>query len=190
MGLLLSRLYDALSSFSNETPSRILMLGLDAAGKTTILYKVKLNETVQTIPTIGFNVETVTPAPGITFTVWDIGGQDKIRPLYRHYFDKTEGLIFVVDSSDRDRFLEARDELFGIVSDEHMSTVPVVIIANKADLPTAAKPSELIEKLNLHSLSRRRWFVQSACALNGDGIVEAMQQLSKMIKDNKKMISN
>ncbi|CAF5143539.1 unnamed protein product, partial [Rotaria socialis] len=63
-------------------------------------YKVKLNETVQTIPTIGFNVETVTPAPGITFTVWDIGGQDKIRPLYRHYFDKTEGLIFVVDSSD------------------------------------------------------------------------------------------
>jgi signal recognition particle receptor subunit beta len=70
-----------------------------------------------------------------------------------------------------------------------MSTVPVVVIANKSDLPTAIKPSELIEKLNLHSISRRRWYIQSACALNGDGIVEAMQQLSKMIKDNKKNVS-
>ncbi|CAF0890640.1 unnamed protein product [Rotaria sordida] len=186
MGLLISRLYDALSSFSYETPSRILLLGLDGAGKTTILYKVKLNETVQTIPTIGFNVETVTPAPGITFTVWDIGGQDKIRPLYRHYFDKTDGLIFVVDSTDRERFREARDELFGIITHDNMCSVPVVIIANKSDLPTAVKPSELIEQLNLHSISRRRWFIQSACAITGDGIVGAMQQLAQMIKDNRK----
>ncbi|CAF2325150.1 unnamed protein product [Rotaria sp. Silwood2] len=189
MGLIISRLYDALLSFSYETPSRILMLGLDAAGKTTILYKVKLNETVQTIPTIGFNVETVTPAPGITFTVWDIGGQDKIRPLYRHYFDKTDGLIFVVDSSDPERFQEAREELFGIITNENMCSVPVVIIANKSDLPTAVKPSELIEQLNLHSISRRKWFIQSACAITGDGIVEAMQQLAQMIKDNRKKIT-
>ena len=128
----------------------------------------------------------MTPAPGITFTVWDIGGQDKIRPLYRHYFDKTDGLLFVVDSSDRDRLKEARDELFGIITNESMSKVPVVIIANKSDLPTAVQPSELIEQLNLHSISRRRWYIQSACALNGDGIVESMQQLAKMISDNKK----
>ncbi|CAF0787390.1 unnamed protein product [Rotaria sp. Silwood1] len=186
MGLLISRLYDALLSFSYGTPSRILMLGLDAAGKTTILYKVKLNETVQTIPTIGFNVETVTPAPGITFTVWDIGGQHKIRPLYRHYFDKTDGLIFVVDSSDQERFQEARDELFSIITDEHMCSVPFVIIANKSDLPTAVKPSELIQQLNLHSIPRRKWFIQSTCATTGDGVVEAMQQLAQMIKDNRK----
>ncbi len=139
---------------------------------------------------IGFNVETVTPAPGITFTVWDIGGQDKIRPLYRYYFDKTDGLLFVIDSSDRDRFKEARDELFGIITNESMSSVPFVIIANKSDLPTAVKPSELIEQLSLHSISRRRWYIQSACALTGDGIIEGMQQLSKMIKDQKKTISN
>ncbi|CAF4257569.1 unnamed protein product [Adineta steineri] len=190
MGILISRLYDALAAFSNGTPSRILMLGLDAAGKTTILYKVKLNETVQTIPTIGFNVETVTPAPGITFTVWDIGGQDKIRPLYRHYFEKTDGLLFVVDSSDQDRLKEARDELFGIVTHESMSSVPFVIIANKSDLPTAIKPSELIEHLSLHSISRQRWYIQSACAVNGDGLVEAMTQLSNMIKENRKRTHN
>jgi len=139
---------------------------------------------------IGFNVETVTPAPGITFTVWDIGGQDKIRPLYRHYFDKTDGLLFVIDSSDRDRLKEARDELFGIITNESMSSVPIVIIANKSDLPMAIKPSELIEQLSLHSISRQRWYIQSACALTGDGIVEGMQQLSKMIKDKRKATYN
>ncbi|CAF1167484.1 unnamed protein product [Adineta steineri] len=169
MGILISRLYEALTAFSNDTPSRILMLGLDAAGKTTILYKVKLNETVQTIPTIGFNVETVTPDPGISFTVWDIGGQDKIH---------------------HDRFKEARNELFSIVTDESMSSVPFVIIANKSDLPTAIKPSELIEHLSLHSISRRRWYIQSACAVNGEGLVEAMQQLSNMIKENRKLTHN
>ncbi len=135
-------------------------------------------------------METVTPAPGITFTVWDIGGQDKIRPLYRHYFDKTDGLLFVVDSSDQERLKEARDELFGIITNESMSTVPVVIIANKSDLPTAIKPSELIQQLSLHSIARRRWYIQSACALTGDGIVEGMQQLSKMIRDKRKTTSN
>jgi small GTP-binding protein len=127
----------------------------------------------------------VTPAPGITFTVWDIGGQDKIRPLYRHYFEKTDGLLFVVDSSDRDRLQEARNELFGIITNESMTSVPFVVIANKSDLPMALKPSELIEQLSLHSISRRRWYIQSACALTGDGIVEGMQQLSKMIKEQK-----
>ena len=135
---------------------------------------------------IGFNVETVTPAPGITFTVWDIGGQHQIRPLYRYYFEKTDGLLFVIDSSDRDRIEEARDELFGIINNGSMSTVPVVILANKMDVTTAMKPSELIERLSLHSIPRQRWFVQSACALTGDGIIEGMQQLSKMIKETRK----
>merc|ERR1719329_2012263 len=81
---------------------RILMVGLDAAGKTTILYKFKLGEVVTTIPTIGFNVETV-EYKNISFTMWDVGGQDRIRPLWRRYYQGTNGLIYVVDSNDRDR---------------------------------------------------------------------------------------
>ncbi|KAG8081150.1 hypothetical protein GUJ93_ZPchr0007g4372 [Zizania palustris] len=88
----------------------------DAAGKTTILYKLKLGEIVTTIPTIGFNVETV-EYKNISFTVWDVGGQDKIRPLWRHYFQNTQGLIFVVDSNDRDRVVEARDELHRMLNE-------------------------------------------------------------------------
>lgn len=89
-------------------------VGLDAAGKTTILYKLKLGEIVTTIPTIGFNVETV-EYKNICFTVWDVGGQDRIRPLWRHYFQNTQGLIFVVDSNDRERIAEAEKELQNMV---------------------------------------------------------------------------
>merc|ERR1711925_61057 len=98
-----------------QTEAKILMVGLDAAGKTTILYKLKLGEIVTTIPTIGFNVETV-EYKNISFTVWDVGGQDKIRPLWRHYFQNTQGLIFVVDSNDRERAQEAKGELNRMLS--------------------------------------------------------------------------
>lgn len=93
---------------------KLSAVGLDAAGKTTILYKLKLGEIVTTIPTIGFNVETV-EYKNICFTVWDVGGQDKIRPLWRHYFQNTQGLIFVVDSNDRERIVEAEKELQNMV---------------------------------------------------------------------------
>ncbi|XP_023611095.1 ADP-ribosylation factor 5 isoform X2 [Myotis lucifugus] len=107
MGLTVSALF---SRIFGKKQMRILMVGLDAAGKTTILYKLKLGEIVTTIPTIGFNVETV-EYKNICFTVWDVGGQDKIRPLWRHYFQNTQGLIFVVDSNDRERVQESADEL-------------------------------------------------------------------------------
>ena len=110
MGLTFSKVFGRLFG---KKDVRILMVGLDAAGKTTILYKLKLGEIVTTIPTIGFNVETV-EYKNISFTVWDVGGQDKIRPLWRHYFQNTQGLIFVVDSNDRERIAEARDELLGL----------------------------------------------------------------------------
>uniref|UniRef100_A0A8C2FKZ7 Zgc:77650 n=1 Tax=Cyprinus carpio TaxID=7962 RepID=A0A8C2FKZ7_CYPCA len=112
MGLTISSLFGRLFG---KKQMRILMVGLDAAGKTTILYKLKLGEIVTTIPTIGFNVETV-EYKNICFTVWDVGGQDKIRPLWRHYFQNTQGLIFVVDSNDRERVAESAEELSKMVS--------------------------------------------------------------------------
>merc|ERR1712063_73256 len=116
MGNLFASLFD---SFFTKKPMRILMVGLDAAGKTTTLYKLKLGEIVTTIPTIGFNVETV-EYRNISFTVWDVGGQGKIRPLWRHYYQGTQGLIFVVDSNDRDRIEDVREELDKMLGDEEM----------------------------------------------------------------------
>lgn len=189
MGITLSQFFSRMSelyrSFSNSE-ARILMVGLDAAGKTTILYKLKLNETVSTIPTIGFNVETVSPCKGLTFTVWDVGGQEKIRPLWRPYFQNTQGLIYVVDSSDLERINEARRELFAVLDSPEMEGVPVVVIGNKQDLPRAFRSRELAQQLALLQHKANPWHVQEACAKNGEGIYEAMHKLSDMVKELEK----
>ena len=106
------------------------MVGLDAAGKTTILYKLKLGEVVTTIPTIGFNVETV-EYKNISFTVWDVGGQDKIRLLWRHYYQNTQGIIFVVDSNDRDRADDAKEELHRMLGEDELKDAVLLVMANK-----------------------------------------------------------
>ena len=147
------------------------MVGLDAAGKTTILYKLKLGEIVTTIPTIGFNVETLS-YKNISFTVWDVGGQDKIRPLWRHYYQNTQGLIFVVDSNDRDRVDNARDELHRMLNEDELREAILLVFANKQDLPNAMNAAEITDKLGLHSLRQRNWYIQSTCATTGDGLYE------------------
>merc|ERR1712072_871371 len=162
---------------------RILMAGLDAAGKTTILYKLKLGEVVTTIPTIGFNVEKV-EYKNISFTVWDVGGQDKIRKLWRHYYQGTQGLIFVIDSSDRDRIEDARDELLKMLADDEMKDAVLLVFANKQDLPNAMSTSEVADKLALHSAPAcrgRQWFIQSTCATTGDGLYEGLDWLSRSV---------
>ncbi|CAF1371813.1 unnamed protein product [Didymodactylos carnosus] len=163
------------------------MLGLDAAGKTTILYKIKLNENLQTIPTIGFNVETVQPCRGVSFTVWDVGGQDKIRQLWKHYYQGTEGLIYVVDSNDRERIAESKSELHEILKSPEMTHVPIVVIANKQDLKDAMSCSDIVQKLGLNELNgKNRWYIQSACAINGDGLLDSMLEMSRLIKEYRK----
>merc|ERR1712083_514155 len=163
---------------------RILMVGLDAAGKTTILYKFKLNEVVTTIPTIGFNVETV-EYKNLRFTVWGIGGQDKIRKLWRHYYQGTHGVIFVVDSTDRDRIEDAREELYKLLGDDEMREAALLVLANKQDLPQAMAGVEVSEKLRLHDLRGRKWFLQTACATSGDGIYEGLDWLARSLSDSR-----
>jgi ADP-ribosylation factor protein 6 len=160
---------------------RVLMLGLDAAGKTTILYKLKLGQGVSTIPTVGFNVETVT-FKKVKFNVWDVGGQDKIRPLWRHYYAGTQALIFVVDSNDRDRIEEARQELLRIINDREMKDAILLVFANKNDLPNVMDTAEITEKLGLHKLRDRNWYVQSSCAISGDGLLDGLTWLCSQIK--------
>ena len=160
---------------------RILMVGLDAAGKTTILYKLKLGEVVTTIPTIGFNVETV-EYKNLKFTMWDVGGQDKLRPLWRHYFQNTNGVIFVVDSNDRDRVNQARDELQKMLAEDELRNAVLLVFANKQDLPNAMSTTDVTEKLGLHSLRQRNWFIQGCCATTAQGLYEGLDWLSANIK--------
>jgi len=178
MGLAFSKIFDKLWG---KKELRILMVGLDAAGKTTILYKLKLGEIVTTIPTIGFNVETV-EYKNIQFTVWDVGGQDKIRPLWRHYFQNTQGIIFVVDSNDRDRIVEAREELQRMLNEDELRDAILLVFANKQDLPNAMNAAEITDKLGLHSLRQRAWYIQSTCATSGDGLYEGLEWLATTLR--------
>jgi len=160
---------------------RILMLGLDAAGKTTILYKLKLNQDVTTIPTVGFNVESVT-YKNVKFNVWDVGGQDKIRPLWRHYYSGTQGLIFVIDSSDTARMDEARSELHKIIGDREMKDALLLVFANKQDINGHLSPEEVTNALQLNQLRDRLWYVVPSVATQGTGIFEGLAWLSNNVK--------
>lgn len=182
MGLVFTKLWDRIAA---KTEMRILMVGLDGAGKTTILYKFKLGEVVTTIPTIGFNVETV-EYKNISFTMWDVGGQSKIRPLWRHYYLGTNGLIYVVDSNDRERIEDAREELHKMLSEQEMADAVVLVLANKQDLPNALPAAEISEKLGLNCLRHRQWFIQSACGTNGDGLYEGIDWLSRTLSARKR----
>ncbi|CAK0847211.1 unnamed protein product [Prorocentrum cordatum] len=184
MGMAFTKLF---SKLVGKQEMRILMVGLDAAGKTTILYSLKLGEVVTTIPTIGFNVETV-EYKNISFTVWDIGGQDIIRPLWRHYirsYQGTQGLIFVVDSNDRDRAEDAREELTKILNEDQLRDAVLLVFANKQDLPNAMPAAEVTEKLGLHNMRNRQWFIQSTCASTGDGLYEGLDWMSRALSSKK-----
>ena len=180
MGLSISKLFD---SMFGKKEMRILMLGLDAAGKTTILYKLKLGEVVSSVPTIGFNVETV-EYKNIKFTVWDVGGQDKIRLLWRHYYQNTQGLIFVVDSSDKERVELAREELQRMLGEEELRDAVLLVFANKQDLGVMSV-AEVTEKLGLHTLRGRDWYIQGTCAMTGDGLYDGLDWLSKTVSKKK-----
>ncbi|XP_061879343.1 ADP-ribosylation factor 1-like isoform X2 [Entelurus aequoreus] len=141
MGNIFEKMFNNI--FANKE-MRILMVGLNAAGKTTILYKLKVGATVTTIPTIG--------------------------------------LIFVVDSNDRERCNEAREELMRMLAEDELRNALLLVFANKTDLPNALTPTEVTEALGLHTLRNRRWFIQATCATNGDGLYEGLDWLASQLR--------
>ena len=161
-----------------DREARILMLGLDAAGKTTILHKLKLGEIAVTMPTISFNVESI-QYKNVSFTCWDVGGQTKLRPLWRHYFQNTQALIWVVDSNDQERISEAAEELNSLLREDELRESVLLVLANKQDLPNAMSLTQISQRLGLNHIQNRKWFVQAASATSGDGLYEGLDWLSR-----------
>lgn len=128
--------------------SRILILGLDNAGKTTILYRLQLGDIVQTVPTIGFNVETV-KYKQTTFQVWDLGGQSSIRPYWRCYYAQTDAIVYVVDSSDQERLSLAHSELLSMLQEDELKNTLLMVLANKQDVPEAKSVMDISNTLGL-----------------------------------------
>ncbi|CAF2147570.1 unnamed protein product [Brassica rapa] len=178
MGIVFTKLFS--SVFGNKE-ARILVLGLDNAGKTTILYRLQMGEVVSTIPTIGFNVETV-QYNNIKFQVWDLGKQLLEQPYWRCYFPNTQAVIYVVDSSDTDRIGVAKEEFHAILEEEELKGAMVLIFANKQDLPGALDDAAVTEALELHKIKSRQWAIFKTCAVKGEGLFEGLDWLSNTLK--------
>ncbi|KAM9715879.1 ADP-ribosylation factor-like protein 4D [Menidia menidia] len=173
----------------------VVVIGLDSAGKTSLLYRLKLKEFVKTIPTKGFNMEKIKVPVGasraINFQVWDVGGQEKLRPLWKSYTRRTDGIVFVVDSAEPERMEEARVELHKITRTSENQGVPVLILANKQDLGAAASAAEVEKLLAAHELSAGTLrHVQSCSAVDGQGLQPGLEKLYDMILKRKKMVKH
>jgi len=167
---------------------RVLLLGLDNAGKTTLLYKLKHNACVTTVPTVGFNVEMLEAKRGrrsIVLTVWDVGGQRSMRQHWPSFHQDAAAVVFVVDSADRPgRLADARRELERTLRGEQLPPgLPVVVLANKQDVAGALSVKDLTELFNLPKMcADRDWFIQPCSAATGFGLEEGFDRVAQLLK--------
>uniref|UniRef100_A0A8D0CDD5 ARF like GTPase 5B n=1 Tax=Salvator merianae TaxID=96440 RepID=A0A8D0CDD5_SALMN len=164
MGLIFAKLW---SFFCNQE-HKVIIVGLDNAGKTTILYQFLMNEVVHTSPTIGSNVEEIV-VKNTHFLMWDIGGQESLRSSWNTYYSNTEFIIFVVDSIDRERLSITKEELYRMLAHEDLRKAAVLIFANKQDMKGCMTAAEISKYLTLSSIKDHPWHIQSCCALTGEG---------------------
>ena len=166
-------------------PPRVLMLGLDEAGKTTLLYRIRLGETISSVPTIGFNVETLT-FDSMKLAIWDVGGKPNMRPLWRHYADNTAALIFVVDSGNREKVIESGQVLHDFLKEreEELKDTILLVFANKQDMgiATTVSVAEVTELLWLNQLHGRTWYCTGCSAVLGQGINEGLTWLVQELR--------
>ncbi|KAF9317565.1 ADP-ribosylation factor-like protein 2 [Podila horticola] len=156
-----------------EKEIRLLMLGLDNAGKTTILKRIN-GEDIDTIsPTLGFNIKTL-EHNGFKMNIWDVGGQKSIRSYWRNYFEQTDGLVWVVDSADRLRLEDCKTELHELLQEERLSGASLLVFANKQDLPGALTDVQIREALGLDSIETHHWAILACSAKTGTHLLKGM----------------
>jgi len=156
-----------------EKEVRILMLGLDNAGKTTILKKFNGEDITTISPTLGFNIKTL-EHNGYSLNIWDVGGQKSLRSYWRNYFETTDGLIWVVDSADKRRLEDCKKELHQLLQEERLLGATLLVFANKQDLPGALKAEEIKESLDLDSIKTHHWKIVWCSAVTGENLLEGM----------------
>ncbi len=171
--------------FSSNREYKIVIIGLNNAGKTTCLYKLHLGEVIETQPTIGSNVEEV-KYKNLSFKVWDLSGQESLRPYWATYFANTQAILMVVDSVDRERIPIVRDELLKVLSNDDVKRETVLLVyANKQDVKEAMTPAEISDALVLHSIKGNAWHIQGCCALTGEGLYEGLDWVASKINTAK-----
>ncbi|KAK3102097.1 hypothetical protein FSP39_008713 [Pinctada imbricata] len=160
---------------------KIILVGADNAGKTTILYRLAIDELVSTTPTMGFNVETFVYR-GVTITVWDMGGLPSIQKHWKDYYMDCQGIFFVVDSAARDKLQEADDVLNKILNEKTLLGIPMVVIANKNDISDSMSEKDIMDYFGLEEIRDRLCTIQSASSITGEGLNNALDNLIRFRK--------
>ncbi|KAF7990649.1 hypothetical protein HCN44_000454 [Aphidius gifuensis] len=163
-----------------EKEMRILMLGLDNAGKTTILKRINGEPISAISPTLGFNIKTL-ERDGFKLNIWDVGGQKSLRSYWRNYFESTDGLIWVVDSADKRRIEDCKDELYKLLQEERLQGASLLIFANKQDLPGALSSAEIAEVLHLSNIKTHNWKILKCSAITAENLITGVDWILRDI---------
>ncbi|CCM01033.1 uncharacterized protein FIBRA_03081 [Fibroporia radiculosa] len=156
-----------------EREMRILFLGLDNAGKTTILKKLNGEDIMGISPTLGFNIKTFVHR-NYTLNIWDVGGQRTLRPYWRNYFEQTDALVWVVDSGDRMRIRDCRDELHSLLLEDRLAGASLLVFANKQDIQGSMSSAEIRDALDLLNIKSHHWKILPCSAVTGQNLVEGL----------------
>jgi len=170
-----------LMKYFSNTEQKVVIVGLDNAGKTTIMYQYLTEEVVHTSPTIGSNVEEITYKKS-KFVMWDLGGQESLRVSWATYYSNCDFIILVIDSTDRERLHISKDELYSMLQHEELKKAKLLLLANKQDIRGCMSATEITQSLNLTNIKDRDWHIQACCALSGEGLklgIEWMVEHSK-----------
>ncbi|XP_042541585.1 ADP-ribosylation factor-like protein 11 [Dipodomys spectabilis] len=175
----------SVNSRGHKAEAQVVMMGLDSAGKTTILYKLKGHQLVETLPTVGFNVEPLETPGHMSLILWDVGGQTQLRATWKDYLEGTDILLYVLDSTDETRLPEAVAELTEILEDPNVARVPFLVLANKQESPDALPLLEIRSRLGLERFPDHCWEFRGCSALTGQGLPEVLQSLQSLLKSRR-----
>jgi len=176
-------LFSKLKKKKKQKETKLIVTGLDSSGKTTILNnflkKPKLENPPS--PTMGIQIET-TEYKKHTWRIYELSGSERFRKQWNVYYEKTNGIIFIIDCNDKTRFDTAMGELQNLLTADELENVPVLIFANKMDISTAIKVTEVTERVkNLKYLEDRKWHVQQCCGYSGVGLPDGFDWLSNTL---------
>ena len=178
MGFILSKIIEFFTKSRNNF--KIIILGMQNAGKTTILYRLSLGQVVKTSPTIGSNVEELT-YNNVKFQAWDLGGQESIRSVWDVYYMNTDAVVYVIDSQDDEYFEESKAQFHKLLKNQTLKNATILIFANKQDLQGAKDVNKLIQDYEFFKIREHVWHIQPCSALKGEGLVTGIKWLSEQL---------
>ena len=178
MGFILSKIIEFFTKSRNNF--KIIILGMQNAGKTTILYRLSLGQLVKTTPTIGSNVEELI-YNNVRFQAWDLGGQESTRSVWDVYYMNTDAVVYVIDSQDDEYFEESKSQFHKLILNPNLKNATILIFANKQDLAGAKDVNKLIQDYEFFKIKEHVWHIQACSALKGEGLVTGIKWLSEQL---------